>query len=151
MRLWEVFTQTSKSNPKGDMYFTFCPQEKFNWPYFEFQSCSYSPASMLETLAQGVARVTFMPTLAYNLLMERLSSRRWWDRVNERIILGALQEIEGFLWFSGRSYPIPVCIHSFAGVFRRNYWGGCSQWTLWAEPLFIPEAWVAPAWGDLFN
>ena len=48
---------------------------------------------MLETLAQGVARVTFMPTLAYNLLMERLSSRRWWDRVNERIILGALQEI----------------------------------------------------------
>ena len=52
---------------------------------------------MLETLAQGVARVTFMPTLAYNLLMERLSSRRWWDRVNERIILGALQEIEDLL------------------------------------------------------
>ena len=49
---------------------------------------------MLETLAQGVARVTFMPTLAYNLVMERLSSRRWWDRVNDRIILGAPKEIE---------------------------------------------------------
>ena len=48
---------------------------------------------MLETIAQGVARVTFMPTLAYNLLMERFSSRRWWDRVDDRIILGALNPI----------------------------------------------------------
>ena len=62
--------------------------------YPEFQSCSCPPGSMLETLAQGVARVTFMPTLAYNLVMERLSSRRWWDRVNDRIILGAPKEIE---------------------------------------------------------
>ena len=85
---------------------------------------------MLETLAQGVARVTFMPTLAYNLVMERLSSRRWWDRVNDRIILGALKEVEEFLCFSGRRHPIPVCVHGFAGVIGGNHGGGCSQRSL---------------------
>ncbi|XP_037072701.1 phosphatidylglycerophosphatase and protein-tyrosine phosphatase 1-like isoform X2 [Pollicipes pollicipes] len=36
------------------------------------------------------ARATFLPTLAYNVFMQRLSSRRWWDRVDDTVILGAL-------------------------------------------------------------
>jgi len=36
------------------------------------------------------ARVTFLPTLAYNVAMERVSSRRWWDRIDNKVILGAL-------------------------------------------------------------
>ena len=36
------------------------------------------------------ARVTFLPTLAYNVAMERVSGRRWWDRVDDKVILGAL-------------------------------------------------------------
>ena len=36
------------------------------------------------------ARVTFVPTLAYNLAMERISARNWWDRVEPRVVLGAL-------------------------------------------------------------
>ena len=36
------------------------------------------------------ARVTFLPTLAYNVAMERVSSRRWWDRIDDKVILGAL-------------------------------------------------------------
>ncbi|ROT85739.1 putative phosphatidylglycerophosphatase and protein-tyrosine phosphatase 1 [Penaeus vannamei] len=36
------------------------------------------------------ARVTFVPTLAFNLFMERASSRRWFDRIDNRVILGAL-------------------------------------------------------------
>jgi len=36
------------------------------------------------------ARVTFLPTLAYNVAMERVSSRRWWDKIDDRVILGAL-------------------------------------------------------------
>jgi len=36
------------------------------------------------------ARVTFLPTLAYNVAMERVSARRWWDRVDSSVILGAL-------------------------------------------------------------
>lgn len=41
-------------------------------------------------MAGVTARLLFYPTLAYNLLMERWSSRRWFDRVDENLILGAL-------------------------------------------------------------
>ncbi|XP_030369771.1 phosphatidylglycerophosphatase and protein-tyrosine phosphatase 1 isoform X2 [Scaptodrosophila lebanonensis] len=37
-----------------------------------------------------IARVTFYPTLLYNVLMEKASARNWYDRVDENVILGAL-------------------------------------------------------------
>lgn len=37
-----------------------------------------------------LARVSFYPTLVYNVFMEKVSSRRWYDRVDDHIILGAL-------------------------------------------------------------
>lgn len=36
------------------------------------------------------ARVTFYPTLLYNVFMEKVSSRRWYDRIDDNVILGAL-------------------------------------------------------------
>ncbi|CAH0728628.1 unnamed protein product, partial [Brenthis ino] len=36
------------------------------------------------------ARVTFYPTLLYNVLMEKVSTRRWYDRMDDNVILGAL-------------------------------------------------------------
>ncbi|KAJ8673584.1 hypothetical protein QAD02_004846 [Eretmocerus hayati] len=36
------------------------------------------------------ARVTFYPSLLYNIFMEKVSSRRWYDRIDETVILGAL-------------------------------------------------------------
>ena len=36
------------------------------------------------------ARVTFVPSLIYNVVMERAGIIRWFDRIDERIILGAL-------------------------------------------------------------
>ncbi|XP_017789937.1 PREDICTED: phosphatidylglycerophosphatase and protein-tyrosine phosphatase 1 [Habropoda laboriosa] len=36
------------------------------------------------------ARLTFYPTLFYNVLMEKISSRNWYDRIDETVILGAL-------------------------------------------------------------
>lgn len=36
------------------------------------------------------ARVSFYPTLLYNVAMEKLTSRRWYDRIDENMILGAL-------------------------------------------------------------
>jgi len=36
------------------------------------------------------ARLTFLPTLAYNVAMERISSRRWYDRIDQSVILGAM-------------------------------------------------------------
>ena len=38
-----------------------------------------------------IARLLFGPTLAWNLLLNRLvSRRRWWDRLDDRVLLGAL-------------------------------------------------------------
>ncbi|CAH0391747.1 unnamed protein product [Bemisia tabaci] len=36
------------------------------------------------------SRVSFYPTLMYNIFMEKVSSRRWYDRIDETVILGAL-------------------------------------------------------------
>lgn len=36
------------------------------------------------------ARVSFYPTLFYNVVMERITTRRWYDRIDEHTILGAL-------------------------------------------------------------
>ncbi|KAJ2944658.1 hypothetical protein O0L34_g4012 [Tuta absoluta] len=36
------------------------------------------------------ARVTFYPTLLYNVFMEKITSRRWYDRMDDAVILGAL-------------------------------------------------------------
>uniref|UniRef100_A0A3Q3X0V0 Phosphatidylglycerophosphatase and protein-tyrosine phosphatase 1 n=1 Tax=Mola mola TaxID=94237 RepID=A0A3Q3X0V0_MOLML len=38
----------------------------------------------------GTVELLFYPTLAYNVVMEKVSSRRWFDRVDETVILGAL-------------------------------------------------------------
>jgi len=36
------------------------------------------------------ARVSFLPTLGYNVFMEKISNRRWWDRIDNNMVLGAL-------------------------------------------------------------
>lgn len=36
------------------------------------------------------ARVSFYPSLFYNVLMEKVTARRWYDRIDENMILGAL-------------------------------------------------------------
>jgi len=36
------------------------------------------------------ARLSFYPTLFYNVCMERVTSRRWFDRIDRNVILGAL-------------------------------------------------------------
>ncbi|XP_061184679.1 phosphatidylglycerophosphatase and protein-tyrosine phosphatase 1-like [Saccostrea echinata] len=37
-----------------------------------------------------LTKVLFYPTLGYNILMTYISSRRWFDRIDETVILGAL-------------------------------------------------------------
>lgn len=41
-------------------------------------------------MSGALARLLFYPTLAYNVAMEKVSSRRWFDRVDDTVILGAL-------------------------------------------------------------
>ncbi|XP_075693925.1 phosphatidylglycerophosphatase and protein-tyrosine phosphatase 1 [Rhinoderma darwinii] len=42
------------------------------------------------TLQSAATRVVFYPTLLYNVIMEKISSRKWYDRIDETIVLGAL-------------------------------------------------------------
>lgn len=44
----------------------------------------------LDIMSGALARLLFYPTLAYNVLLEKVSSRRWFDRVDDTVILGAL-------------------------------------------------------------
>ncbi|CAH0550753.1 unnamed protein product [Brassicogethes aeneus] len=45
---------------------------------------------MLFDSTKMFARVTFYPTLLYNVCMEKLTPRRWYDRIDDTVILGAL-------------------------------------------------------------
>jgi atypical dual specificity phosphatase len=36
------------------------------------------------------ARVSFYPTLLYNVFMEKITRRNWYDRIDDNVILGAL-------------------------------------------------------------
>lgn len=45
---------------------------------------------LFQAIFSMFARVTFYPTLFYNIFMERVSSRRWYDRIDDNMILGAL-------------------------------------------------------------
>lgn len=36
------------------------------------------------------ARLSFYPTLLYNVIMEKITSRNWYDRIDDNVILGAL-------------------------------------------------------------
>ncbi|XP_068117506.1 phosphatidylglycerophosphatase and protein-tyrosine phosphatase 1 [Hyperolius riggenbachi] len=41
-------------------------------------------------LLSVASRVLFYPTLLFNVMMERVSRRKWYDRIDETVILGAL-------------------------------------------------------------
>ncbi|KAG8455090.1 hypothetical protein GDO86_001348 [Hymenochirus boettgeri] len=37
-----------------------------------------------------VARVAFYPSLFYNMVMEKVTSRKWYNRIDQTVVLGAL-------------------------------------------------------------
>ena len=46
---------------------------------------------MIRTIKRLLARLLFVPTLLWNMLLGRvLKIRNWWDAVDEHVILGAL-------------------------------------------------------------
>ncbi|XP_071567717.1 phosphatidylglycerophosphatase and protein-tyrosine phosphatase 1 isoform X3 [Temnothorax nylanderi] len=45
---------------------------------------------LIDTPAKMFARVTFYPTLLYNVVMEKITTRNWYDRIDETVVLGAL-------------------------------------------------------------
>ena len=59
------------------------------------------------------ARLSFLPTLAYNVLMEKITARTWWNRIDETVVLGALP-------FRGDSAKQLVAQENIAGVVSMN-------------------------------
>nr|CAG4641304.1 EOG090X0GSS [Eulimnadia texana] len=41
-------------------------------------------------MASIAARIAFVPSLAYNIIMEKLAIRKWYNHIDENVILGAL-------------------------------------------------------------
>jgi len=60
-----------------------------------------------------LARVSFLPTLAYNVAMEKIGSRAWWNRIDQRVVLGALP-------FRGRNAQQIVDQEQVKGVVSMN-------------------------------
>ena len=50
----------------------------------------YSMEPFKSIIGTMFARVSFLPTLAYNVAMEKVSARNWWDRIDKNMVLGAL-------------------------------------------------------------
>ena len=71
--------------------------------------------SLLVMIAQGVARFMFLPSLAYNLYMEQTTERRWWDRVDERVILGA-GYLGTFSFLFVRCHSLQIQLHSLSDI-----------------------------------
>ena len=57
-----------------------------------------------------LARAFFLPSLAYNVLMEKVSSREWYNTVDHNLILGALplrwttREVYNHFMFANTSF-----------------------------------------------
>lgn len=47
-------------------------------------------SNIQEELPKMFARLSFYPSLLYNVVMEKMTSRNWYDRIDETVILGAL-------------------------------------------------------------
>lgn len=46
--------------------------------------------SKLQMMLRNIYRMGFLPSLAYNVSLEKLNVRHWYDRVDDKVIIGAL-------------------------------------------------------------
>lgn len=72
-------------------------------------------------MSGALARLLFYPTLAYNVVMEKVSSRRWFDRVDDAVILGALP-------FRSMTKQVRLSPHKPAG--NKNRFTGGGVWAV---------------------
>jgi len=66
-----------------------------------------------------MSRAFFYPSLLYNVVMERVAGRHWFDRIDETVVLGALP----LRSVTDKVLMIHVCIYSvillFPGIFMQ--------------------------------
>lgn len=49
-----------------------------------------SPDSLSEMILRTAYRMSFLPSLTYNVILNKLNVRPWYNRVDERVLIGAL-------------------------------------------------------------
>ena len=59
------------------------------------------------------ARISFLPTLAYNVILEKITARSWWNRIDDKVVLGALP-------FRGDNAKQLVAQENISGVVSMN-------------------------------
>lgn len=69
-------------------------------------------------MSGALARLLFYPTLAYNVAMEKVSSRRWFDRVDQTVLLGALP----FRSMTKQVRLPNISLFSYLSTTRTNIW-----------------------------
>lgn len=65
-------------------------------------------------MSSVLARTLFYPTLAYNVVMEKITSRQWYNRVDPTVILGALP-------FRSMTEEVRFAIYSIYDDYLSNY------------------------------
>lgn len=65
-------------------------------------------------MSSVLARTLFYPTLAYNVVMEKITSRQWYNRVDPTVILGALP-------FRSMTEEVIFAIYSIYDDYLSNY------------------------------
>ena len=75
-------------------------------------------------IMSGAARVVFYPTLMWNMFMKNVSSRRWYDRIDNSVLVGALpfksyaEEVNVFLCFAAIE-TIHMNDHVWSSFFKK--------------------------------
>jgi len=76
------------------------------------EACGLARAKEENIMSSLLARALFLPSLAYNVLMEKVSSREWYNTVDHNLILGALplrwttREVYNHFMFANTSFKI---------------------------------------------
>ena len=62
------------------------------------------------------ARITYLPTLVFNVAMEKVSSRQWYNYIDNKVILGALpfrsmtKQVSGILFCYTKYFNTQITI-----------------------------------------
>ena len=71
-------------------YFPHPEQYRISTPLSAILICYKVNGEKSRVTSTMFARLSYLPTLAFNVILEKVTARTWWNRIDERVVLGAL-------------------------------------------------------------